>query len=117
MKNKKASVIIGINALAIYGILTFIPVGYIEGQNITDPSTGEVTPIPLVCGPDIINNNNITSSNTINFSSSDAVTDIRCHLREARQSIAADAADSAVLQINEAEETLLGLFGNNSNNT
>lgn len=110
MRNKKASVIISINVLAIYGILTFIPVGYIEGQNITDPSTGEITPIPLVCGPEIINNNNITSS-------SDAVMDIRCHLREARQSIAADAADSAVLQINEAEETLLASFDNNSNST
>ena len=99
--------------------MTLFPVDYIEAQNVTNPSTGEAKMhIPLVCDQDIIeNNNNVTSSNTVNFSSSEAVTDIRCHLQEARSSIAADAADSALLQINEAEQTLLAAFGNSSNST
>jgi hypothetical protein len=50
----------------------------------------------------------------VNFLSSEAVIDIRCHLLEAHRSIAADAADSKVLQINEAEETLLAYYNNSS---
>jgi hypothetical protein len=38
------------------------------------------------------------------WTSLEAVIEVRCHLLEALRSIAADAADSAVLQINEAEE-------------
>jgi len=99
-------------------IFTSTPVTQIEAQNITDLSTGEMqTTATLICGPDIIGNVNINSSYTVNFSSAEAVIDIRCHLLEARRSIAADAADLAVLQIHEAEETLLAYFNISSNNS
>lgn len=62
----------------------------------------------------MISNSNFNSTNTFNFSSDEAVSDIKCHLQEARNAIGAGAADSALLQINEAEETLLASHNRSS---
>jgi hypothetical protein len=113
---KRKSVIVTV--IAAYMIVTFIQGTKLEAQNTTNTSTGETQPsTTLVCDTDVIGNDNISSSDIENFSSTDAVIDIRCHLLEARQSIAADASDSAVLQINEAEETLLAYFNTSSNSS
>jgi hypothetical protein len=113
---KRKSVIVTL--ITTYMIVMFIQGTKLEAQNTTNTSTGETQPsTTLVCDTDVIGNDNISSSDIENFSSTDAVIDIRCHLLEARQSIAADASDSAVLQINEAEETLLAYFNTSSNSS
>jgi hypothetical protein len=89
-------------------ILTFIPLNHIEAQNPANIVPRDVKPLaPLFCDQDVIDNNITNSGTTVNFSSDEVVSDIRCHLREARNAIAAGASDSALVQINEAEETLL----------
>ncbi len=50
-----------------------------------------------------------SGANTFNFSSDEAVANIKCHLQEAR-----NAADSALLQINEAEKTILASHNRSS---
>ena len=108
---KSKSLIVAI-MIAINIILTYIPLNHSEAQHVTDDTLKEVkTPIPHSCDQSMISNN---STNTFNFSSDEAVADIKCHLQEACNAIGAGAADSALLQINEAEETLLASHNRSS---
>lgn len=103
--------------IGLCSIFTFLPLVNLEAQELTNQTaknmqTSNITKAtPLSCDAIRLEN---TSSLGSNFSSVEAVVDIRCHLEEARHAIAADAADSALRQINEADMTLIALFGNNS---
>jgi hypothetical protein len=89
-------------------IITFIPLNHVEAQNPANIEPKDVNRFtPLFCDQDAIDNKITGSGTTFNFSSDEVVPDIRCHLREARNAIAAGASDSALLQISEAGETLL----------
>ena len=111
---KSKSLIVAI-MIAANIILTYIPLNHSEAQNVTDDMLREVkTPIPDSCDQGMISNSNFNSTNTFNFSSDEAVADIKCHLQEARNAIGAGAADSALLQINEAQETLLASHNRSS---
>lgn len=105
---KSKSLIVAI-MIAANIILAYIPLNQSEAQHVTDDTLREVkTPIPHSCDQSKISNSNFNSTNTFNFSSYEVVADIKCRLQEARNAIGVGATDSALLQINEAEETLLG---------
>src|SRR5918992_5816655 len=87
IKSKSLIVVIMIAANII---LTYIPLTHGEAQNVTDDTPREVkTPVPLFCDQVMIGNSNFNSINTFNFSSDEAVADIKCHLQKARNAIAA----------------------------
>ena len=114
LRIKSESLIVAI-MIAANIILTYIPLNHSEAQNVTDDMLREVkTPIPDYCEQGMISNINLNSTNKFNFSSDEAVADIKCHLQEARNAIGAGAADSALLQINEAQETLLASHNRSS---
>lgn len=104
--------------MGIYSIITSLPLVNLEAQELTNQtaknkqSSNISKTTPLSC--DAIRLGNALTLGS-NFSSAEAVVDIRCHLEEARHAIAADAADTALRQINEADRTLISVFGNNSN--
>jgi hypothetical protein len=107
-------------AIGLYSLLMSIPLDNSEAQNLTNQTAGNMqtisitneVPIPLDC--DAVGLGNTSSSAVSNISSTDAVIDIRCNLEEARHAVAADAADSALQQINEADNMIVAVFGNGS---
>jgi hypothetical protein len=58
---------------------------------------------------------NDTSS--ANMSQSGSVVEIRCLLREARNAISADSANTAIALVEEADKKLVATFGNTTNET
>jgi hypothetical protein len=110
-------------AIGMYVLFMSIPMDSGEAQNLTVQTTGNMQStnmtngVPLTTDCDTIARGNIldnTSDVGNNISSTDAVINIRCNLEEARHAIAADAADSALQRINEADNMIVALFGNSS---
>lgn len=107
-------------AIGLYSLLMSIPLDNSEAQNLTYQTTGNMQTInitnevPIPLDSDAVALGNTNSSAVSNISSTDAVIDIRCNLEEARHAIAEDAADSALRQINEADNMIVAVFGNGS---
>lgn len=56
-------------------------------------------------------------TNSANMSQAGSVVEIRCLLREARNAIAADSANTAIELVEEADKKLVATFGNVTNET
>jgi hypothetical protein len=82
----------------------------IEAQNMTNQTggqqltTGAESIISTICAQE-------ASKNGVTDSSSQAVVEIRCLLREARNAVSADASDEAIQLINAAESKLSAALG------
>jgi hypothetical protein len=93
--------------------------GLVEAQNNTSQST---TSQETTRAEDILSDacasaaaSNDTSS--ANMSQSGSVVEIRCILREARNAISADSANTAMELVEEADKKLVAAFGNATNQT
>lgn len=102
--NKVISASIGFAFIAISVFMSFSMTGT-EAQNMTNqtggqqPTTGAERIISTICAQEA---SEIGVTNT----SSQAVVEIRCLLREARNAVSADASDQAIQLINAAESKL-----------
>jgi hypothetical protein len=92
--------------------------GLVEAQNNTNQST---TSQETTRAEDILSDacpsaagNDTSSGNT---SRSGSVVEIRCILREARNAISADSANTAMELVEEADKKLVAAFGNATNQT
>lgn len=56
-------------------------------------------------------------TNSANMSQAGSVVEIRCLLREARNAISADSANTAIQLVEEADKKLVATFGNATNET
>jgi hypothetical protein len=56
-------------------------------------------------------------TNSANMSQAGSVVEIRCLLREARNAISADSANTAIELVEEADKKLVATFGNATNET
>lgn len=56
-------------------------------------------------------------TNSANMSQAGSVVEIRCLLREARNAISADSANTAIALVEEADKKLVATFGNATNET
>jgi hypothetical protein len=64
--------------------------------------------------------NNVSAgneTNSANMSQAGSVVEIRCILREARNAISADSANTAIELVEEADKKLVATFGNATNET
>ena len=81
-----------------------------EAQNMTNQTRGQQSTtaadsiISTICAQE-------ASKNGVTNTSSQAVVEIRCLLREARNAVSADASDQAIQLINEAESRLSAALG------
>lgn len=102
--NKVVSASTGFAFIAISIFMSFSMTGA-EAQNMTNqtggqqPTTGAERIISTICAQEA---SEIGVTNT----SSQAVVEIRCLLREARNAVSADASDQAIQLINAAESKL-----------
>jgi hypothetical protein len=91
--------------------------GIVEAQNNTNQSTAnqETTRVDEIISDTCsrVASGNDTSS--ANMSQSGSVVEIRCILREARNAISADSANTAIELVEAADEKLVATFGNNTN--
>jgi hypothetical protein len=91
----------------------------VEAQNNTDQNTTnqETTSVEefLSDACNSVAAGNDTSS--ANNSQSGSVIEIRCILREARNAISADSANTAIELVEEADKKLVATFGNATNET
>jgi hypothetical protein len=95
------------------------PFGIVEAQNNTNQSTAnqETTRVDEIISDTCsrIASGNDTSS--ANMSQSGNVVEIRCILREARNAISADSANTAIELVEAADKKLVATFGNDTNQT
>jgi hypothetical protein len=88
-----------------------------EAQNNTNQSTPnqETTRVDEIISDTcsrVTSGNDTSGANT---SQSGSVVEIRCILREARNAISADSANTAIELVEAADEKLVATFGNNTN--
>jgi hypothetical protein len=93
--------------------------GIAEAQNNTNQSTAnqDTTRVNEIISDTcsrVASGNDTGSANT---SQSGSVVEIRCILREARNAISADSANTAIELVEAADEKLVATFGNNTNVT
>jgi hypothetical protein len=91
--------------------------GIAQAQNNTNQSTAnqETTRVNEIISDTcskVTSGNDTSSANT---SQSNSVVEIRCILREARNAISADSANTAIELVEAADEKLVATFGNNTN--
>ena len=91
--------------------------GIVEAQNNTNQSTAnqDTTRVNEIISDTcsrVTSGNDTSSANT---SQSSSVVEIRCILREARNAISADSANTAIELVEAADEKLVATFGNNTN--
>ena len=91
--------------------------GIAQAQNNTNQSTANqdttrVNEIISDTWSRVTSGNDTSSANT---SQSGSVVEIRCILREARNAISADSANTAIELVEAADEKLVATFGNNTN--
>ena len=91
--------------------------GIVEAQNNTNQSTAnqDTTRVNEIISDTC---SRVTSGNDTsgaNMSQSSSVVEIRCILREARNAISADSANTAIELVEAADEKLVATFGNNTN--
>ena len=114
---KSESRLYSIGIIVILVLMSSVPqwgwLNDIEAQNKTNESSMVQNPTKLdeilsgICAP-----NNNTSN--MNGSQSQDIVEIRCILRDARNAISADAADTAIQLIDEADNKLVSVgVGNN----
>ena len=113
-RSRPASSIIAIIVISI--IASSFSLITVEAQNLTNQTAGRTSIddiISVICASDTAGkgNNNITSTTN---STTQAVVDIRCLLREARNAISADATNDALQLIDAAEDKVLSAFGGNN---
>lgn len=93
--------------------------GIVEAQNNTNQSTAnqETTRVDEIISDTCsrVSSGNDTSS--ANMSQSGSVVEIRCILREARNAISADSANTAIELVEAADKKLVATFGNDTNQT
>jgi hypothetical protein len=93
--------------------------GIVEAQNNTNQSTAnqETTRVDEIISDTCsrVASGNDTSS--ANMSQSGSVVEIRCILREARNAISADSANTAIELVEAADKKLVATFGNDTNQT
>jgi hypothetical protein len=83
-------------------------------QGVTSQETTRVEEI-LTDACDSVSAGNET--NSANMSQAGSVVEIRCLLREARNAISADSANTAIELVEEADKKLVATFGNATNET
>jgi hypothetical protein len=93
--------------------------GLVEAQDNTNQSTTsqETTGVEDILSdacPTAAAGNDTSSANRSQFGS---VVEIRCILREARNAISADSANTAIELVEEADKKLVAAFGNATNQT
>ncbi|MFZ0263687.1 MAG: hypothetical protein WB053_13925 [Nitrososphaeraceae archaeon] len=91
--------------------------GIVEAQNNTNQSTAnqDTTRVNEIISDTC---SRVTSGNdtgSANTSQSSSVVEIRCILREARNAISADSANTAIELVEAADKKLVATFGNNTN--
>ena len=91
--------------------------GIVEAQNNTNQSTAnqDTTRVNEIISDTcsrVTSGNDTSGTNT---SQSSSVVEIRCILREARNAISADSANTAIELVEAADEKLVATFGNNTN--
>jgi hypothetical protein len=93
--------------------------GIVEAQNNSNQSTAnqETTRVDEIISDTCsrVASGNDTSS--ANMSQSGSVVEIRCILREARNAISADSANTAIELVEAADKKLVATFGNDTNVT
>jgi hypothetical protein len=93
--------------------------GIVEAQSNTNQSTAnqETTRVDEIISDTCsrVASGNDTSS--ANLSQSGSVVEIRCILREARNAISADSANTAIELVEAADKKLVATFGNDTNQT
>jgi hypothetical protein len=93
--------------------------GTVEAQSNTNQSTAnqETTRVDEIISDTCsrVASGNDTSS--ANMSQSGSVVEIRCILREARNAISADSANTAIELVEAADKKLVATFGNDTNVT
>jgi hypothetical protein len=93
--------------------------GIVEAQSNTNQSTAnqETTRVDEIISDTCsrVASGNDTSS--ANMSQSGSVVEIRCILREARNAISADSANTAIELVEAADKKLVATFGNDTNVT
>ena len=91
--------------------------GIVEAQNNTNQSTAnqDTTRVNEIISDTcsrVTSGNDTSGANT---SQSGSVVEIRCILREARNAISADSANTAIELVEAADKKLVAAFGNNTN--
>lgn len=93
--------------------------GIVEAQNNSNQNTAnqETTRVDEIISDTCsrVASGNDTSS--ANMSQSGSVVEIRCILREARNAISADSANTAIELVEAADKKLVATFGNDTNQT
>ena len=93
--------------------------GIVEAQNNSNQNTAnqETTRVDEIISDTCsrVASGNDTSS--ANMSQSGSVVEIRCILREARNAISADSANTAIELVEAADKKLVATFGNDTNVT
>ena len=89
----------------------------VEAQNNTNQSTAnqDTTRVNEIISDTcsrVTSGNDTSGANT---SQSSSVVEIRCILREARNAISADSANTAIELVEAADKKLVATFGNNTN--
>ena len=97
--------------------LGWVSFGIVEAQNNTNQSTAnqDTTRVNEIISDTC---SRVTSGNdtgSANTSQSSSVVEIRCILREARNAISADSANTAIELVEAADKKLVATFGNNTN--
>jgi hypothetical protein len=93
--------------------------GIVEAQNNTNQSTAnqDTTRVNEIISDTcsrVTSGNDTSGANT---SQSSSVVEIRCILREARNAISADSANTAIELVEAADKKLVATFGNDTNVT
>ncbi len=97
--------------MGLSSVFTLLPLINTQAEELVNQTASEMQAAPPLCDNVQLGNAAATGGN---LSSAEVVVDIRCHLAEARNAVAADAAEAALEQIDEADRTLVATFGNNS---
>ena len=93
--------------------------GIVEAQNNTNQSTAnqETTRVDEIISDTWSRVASGNDTGSANMSQSGSVVEIRCILREARNAISADSANTAIELVEVADKKLVATFGNNTNVT
>lgn len=91
--------------------------GIVEAQNNTNQSTAnqDTTRVNEIISDTCSRVTSGNDTNGANTSQSSSVVEIRCILREARNAISADSANTAIELVEAADKKLVATFGNNTN--
>ena len=91
--------------------------GIVEAQNNTNQSTAnqDTTRVNEIISDTCSRATSGNDTSGANTSQSSSVVEIRCILREARNAISADSANTAIELVEAADKKLVATFGNNTN--